>query len=159
MYWLILHLIWRMISCWRMSLKKWFRYKWDCMKLCVSLTWCQTTLNFEVGSVWVGGLHNPDTVPKVSPKTQLDSAKVKEIDSTREKKEKQNFGQDGGLENNSPFCCITGTTMSVQFGSGDEKKISSCCFLKIKPHIAFLAGSENNFTFLLTNILKIFCWI
>ena len=150
MYWLILHLIWRMISCRRTSLKKWwwFRYKWDCMKLSVSLTWCQTTLNFEVGSVWVGGLHNPDTVPKVSPKTQLDSAKVKEIDSTREKKEKQNFGQDGGLENNSPFCCITGTTMSVQFGSGDEKKISSCCFLKIKPHKAFLAGSENNFTFL-----------
>ena len=105
-------------------------------------------MNFEVGSVWVGGLHNPDTVPKVSPKTQLDSAKVKEIDSTREKKEKQNFGQDGGLENNSPFCCITETTMSVQFGSGDEKKISSCCFLKIKPHKAFLAGSENNFTFL-----------
>ena len=37
------------------------------------------------------------------PKTQLDSTEVKEIDSTREKKEKQNFGQDGGLENNSPF--------------------------------------------------------
>ena len=150
MYWLILHLIWRMISCRRTSLKKMVMIS---LQVRLYETLCKSNMmsdNFELwGWISVGGW-SPQSRhrPKSFAQNTIGFCKSQRnwFNQRKERKTELWTGRRSGKQ--FPFCCITGTTMSVQFGSGDEKKISSCCFLKIKPHKAFLAGSENNFTFL-----------